>query len=370
MTVQRVTKAFFWLAFAAFLSASIPHVSYFFRAFEPTNDNQDTLWWIVSYGIAVSIDVTIYLLSITVSQMHRQNKPALLLFSVWVFIVGLTALSWYINGLYAQHFHSTTMLSDTTSFTLPLVGDINPLIASCFQVLVIAYTWIADKIGADIHIKTAKELEEQANAQEEINKQKERLANLNKQKFTGGLNTFVDGVISVGKHIAEAVKTEPEVTPIQVSPNVPSPTTQTPEAPTVTCGTNGNVDAVQFPGKDPVTIHPVEQAIPETPATQEDVRTPYTETPETPGDIHTDKLEAVGVSSNGNGHSKEGPQLNTFVKYVPKWSCMKDASVKLERQYKTQAAPSTSKTVKAPKKKETFTQTTVEEYIANAAPTE
>jgi len=42
---QIVLKWFFWVAFAAFLSASIPHVAYFFRAFEPQNPAEDAWWW-------------------------------------------------------------------------------------------------------------------------------------------------------------------------------------------------------------------------------------------------------------------------------------------------------------------------------------
>jgi hypothetical protein len=43
MEAKRFLQGFFWFAFAAFLAASIPHVSYFFRAFEPVDAGLD--WW-------------------------------------------------------------------------------------------------------------------------------------------------------------------------------------------------------------------------------------------------------------------------------------------------------------------------------------
>jgi hypothetical protein len=142
MQADKVLKKFFWVAFGVFLLASIPHVAYFFRAFEP-GDNS-LWWWIVAYAIAISVDITIFLLSLSVAEMRRRNVETWLVVSVWLFIVGLAALSWYINWQYAVQFASN-MLSKPSSYKY--VGMINPIIASCFQALAIAYTWISDKIG-------------------------------------------------------------------------------------------------------------------------------------------------------------------------------------------------------------------------------
>src|SRR5712692_4660813 len=107
--MQKFLRGFFWFAFAAFLSASIPHVAFFFRAYEPQGDGQDMLWWGVSFAIAVSIDITIFLLSVTVAGLHRRGSAGRLIVSVWLFILGLTALSWLINWEYAQEFASTML---------------------------------------------------------------------------------------------------------------------------------------------------------------------------------------------------------------------------------------------------------------------
>jgi hypothetical protein len=142
VSANNVLRYFFWLAFAVFLLASISHVAYFFRAFEP----QDTslYWWLVAYAIAISVDVTIFLLSMTVAELRRRKVSNWLVSSVWVFIAGLALLSWYINWQYAVEFASH-MLDRPASYWF--VGMINPIIASCFQALAIAYTWISDKIA-------------------------------------------------------------------------------------------------------------------------------------------------------------------------------------------------------------------------------
>src|SRR6266699_4540952 len=67
-------KYFFWISFAVFLAASIPHVAYFFASFEPSQGPEGVWWWTVSYAIAISIDVTVYLLSWTAFQRYRDSS--------------------------------------------------------------------------------------------------------------------------------------------------------------------------------------------------------------------------------------------------------------------------------------------------------
>src|SRR6266699_6076289 len=71
VTANNALKRFYWVAFAVFLLASISHVAYFFRAFEP----QDSwlYWWIVAYAIAISVDMTIFLLSLSVAELRRRQ---------------------------------------------------------------------------------------------------------------------------------------------------------------------------------------------------------------------------------------------------------------------------------------------------------
>lgn len=205
--MNKFIKGFFWFAFAAFLGASIPHVAYFFRAFEPQGDGQDMIWWGVSFAIAVSIDITIFLLSLTVAGMHRRNAAGGLIFSVWVFVLGLTALSWYINGKYAMRFIDTSMISPT-ALNVPYLGriaDINPIIASMFQVLAIAYTWVADKIAADEKPKTAAELAAELAELEQVETLKQRKAAIKRGGNISGFTGSIDFASTVAKHAWKAV---------------------------------------------------------------------------------------------------------------------------------------------------------------------
>src|SRR5579884_4445759 len=104
-------KYFFWIAFAVFLAASIPHVAYFFASFEPANGPEGLWWWGVSYAIAISIDVTVYLLSWTAFQRYRRYRTPKAVWQHWLLIVMCTVFSWVVNWAYAKQFHSPTMLS-------------------------------------------------------------------------------------------------------------------------------------------------------------------------------------------------------------------------------------------------------------------
>src|SRR5258708_28236856 len=71
--LQRLLQGVLWAAFGAFLFASLPHVAYFFAAFEPESSTGrlNDYWWLVSYGLAASIDVTAFLLSLHIAIKMR-----------------------------------------------------------------------------------------------------------------------------------------------------------------------------------------------------------------------------------------------------------------------------------------------------------
>ena len=186
--VNRALKGFFWFAFASFLAASIPHVAYFFRAFEPqATAGQDPLfYWGIAYALAVSIDVMIVLLSVTVAQLKHQQVGRGTIYSIWAFILLLTGLSWFINWQYARQF-SSAMLNQVAGthlnvyFFSPSVGQIDPVIASMFQVFAIAYTYIADKIAMS-KPKTAEELKQETDEEEARVKELARLEDIRKRR--------------------------------------------------------------------------------------------------------------------------------------------------------------------------------------------
>lgn len=138
-------KYFFWIAFAVFLAASIPHVAYFFASFEPSQGPEGVWWWAVSYAIAISIDVTVYLLSWTAFQRYRRYRTPKAVWQHWLLIVMCTVFSWAVNWAYAKQFHSTSMLSSAES-AAPWLTTIFPFMASAFPLLGIVYTMMAETI--------------------------------------------------------------------------------------------------------------------------------------------------------------------------------------------------------------------------------
>ncbi len=138
-------KYFFWIAFAVFLAASIPHVAYFFASFEPSQGPEGIWWWAVSYAIAISIDVTVYLLSWTAFQRYRRYRSAKAVWQHWLLIVICTVFSWGVNWAYAKQFHSPTMLSSAESVA-PWLINVFPFMASAFPLLGIVYTMMAETI--------------------------------------------------------------------------------------------------------------------------------------------------------------------------------------------------------------------------------
>jgi len=140
-----IMKYFFWIAFAVFLAASIPHVAYFFASFEPSGGPEGVWWWAVSYAIAISIDVTVYLLSWTAFQRYRKYRTPKAVWQHWLLIVMCTIFSWAVNWAYAKQFHSTTMLSSAETVA-PWLTNVFPFMASAFPLLGIVYTMMAETI--------------------------------------------------------------------------------------------------------------------------------------------------------------------------------------------------------------------------------
>ncbi len=138
-------KYFFWIAFAVFLAASIPHVAYFFASFEPSQGPEGVWWWAVSYAIAISIDVTVYLLSWTAFQRYRRYRTPKAVWQHWLLIVMCTVFSWIVNWAYAKQFHSLTMLSSAETVA-PWLVNVFPFMASAFPLLGIVYTMMAENI--------------------------------------------------------------------------------------------------------------------------------------------------------------------------------------------------------------------------------
>ena len=119
----------------------------------------------VSYGLAASIDVTAFLLSLNVAIKMRHVTLGLpwyqktlaatgVIITHWPFILLLVGFSWLVNFEHAREFHSSMLEADEqVSINLIIwqgkLADLNPVIASSFPLLAVAYTGMADQMGEE-----------------------------------------------------------------------------------------------------------------------------------------------------------------------------------------------------------------------------
>ncbi|HEY7127364.1 MAG TPA: hypothetical protein VH540_25755 [Ktedonobacterales bacterium] len=191
-------RYFFWAAFAVFLAASIPHVAYFFHSFEPDNP-----WsWAVSYSIAISIDVTIYLLSWTAFQRFRRYRSWRAVWQHWLLILLCTLFSWAMNWAYSKQFHSATALSIAEQYA-PWLSNIFPFLASSFPLLGIVYTMMAETItDAD-----------QQEHMEKLQRQLATVAEVNRSRLSIGPSGSTGPMPSVAAPVRPALTAGPSRSP-------------------------------------------------------------------------------------------------------------------------------------------------------------
>jgi hypothetical protein len=205
-------KYFFWIAFAVFLAASIPHVAYFFASFEPSQGPQGVWWWAVSYAIAISIDVTVYLLSWTAFQRYRKYRTAKAVWQHWLLIVMCTVFSWAVNWAYAKQFHSVTMLSSAES-AAPWLTGVFPFMASAFPLLGIVYTMMAETITET----AAEEKQERAlelNALSELAKQIQVPVSTIRRALNSGSRISPSALLAAVTQSTSTVEADVAVTPV------------------------------------------------------------------------------------------------------------------------------------------------------------
>lgn len=218
----RIMKYFFWIAFAVFLAASIPHVAYFFASFEPSQGPTGTWWWIVSYAIAISIDVTVYLLSWTAFQRYRRYRTPRAVWQHWLLIVMCTVFSWVVNWAYAKQFHSTTMLSSAES-AAPWLTNIFPFMASAFPLLGIVYTMMAETIS-ETSAEERQEKAQQLSALTELARQTSLPIATLRRALTSGSRLNATNLLSITNNTSAAQPVEETINP------APTPVTQEAEA--------------------------------------------------------------------------------------------------------------------------------------------
>ncbi len=200
-------KYFFWIAFAVFLAASIPHVAYFFASFEPSQGPEGVWWWAVSYAIAISIDVTVYLLSWTAFQRYRKYRTAKAVWQHWLLILMCTVFSWAVNWAYAKQFHSLTMLSASES-SAPWLTTVFPFMASAFPLLGIVYTMMAETISEGSGEENQKQLDQYQILSELAKQTHLPVATLRRALNSGNYQNAASIVTTLTNHATDEVSSE------------------------------------------------------------------------------------------------------------------------------------------------------------------
>jgi hypothetical protein len=154
-------RAVFLFAFVAFLSASVSHVAVFFNNFEADKNN-----WIGSYMLAISIDLTSLMLTIGI-MFFRKEMPWYAQVITITFIIFLTAFSWVVNWEYARTNQGINL--ETNS----LLEMINPILASSFAFLNLAYSFVSEFFNAKL--KTADDLQAEADRLEALEEAQKRI---------------------------------------------------------------------------------------------------------------------------------------------------------------------------------------------------
>ena len=194
--IDRFTRSFFWFGFAVFLSASIPHLAAYYRHFDPNATGwPDFAYWIISYLIAIVIDVTDLLVSIAVLKEINRGTPKRRLIGYWAFIVFVMALSWLVNWQYNIVYGTQVFArADSQQIFGVLVGSVNPIIGSAFQMLLLVYTAMAHKFAEKPVQKTAEQLRQEADELEQVAMQQARIDAVKKMQNDNKVDALIDSL--------------------------------------------------------------------------------------------------------------------------------------------------------------------------------
>lgn len=199
-TFRVAIRIVFLFAFIAFLSASISHVATFFHNFEEDRTN-----WISPYMLAISIDLTALVLTVGV-MFFRKDMPWYAAVITWIFIFALTAFSWTVNWEYARTYQGTDLKAGH------LLALINPVLASAFAFLNLAYSFVSEFFNTKV--KTADELQKELDRLEALEKVQARLNDYHsRNKKKGIIQRTKDAVIEAKQAVKEVIGNEvmPEI---------------------------------------------------------------------------------------------------------------------------------------------------------------
>ena len=175
-------------------------------------EREDRYWWAIAYAIAIGIDVTDFLLSMNVARLQRNKASWRVLCNRWLFIIGITSFSWLINWEYNVQFSSNMLfrVAGVSLFGLLRVGDLNPILASMFQILSIAYTSMAESLTEKTVEKTSEELEAEADERERKAKAQARIDATRNQSTANWLKGKIGVLREVKNEVVADAQNEPK----------------------------------------------------------------------------------------------------------------------------------------------------------------
>ena len=180
---HKIIRGVFLFAYGAFLYASLRHIAFFFHSFEPFTTD-----WVGSYALAISIDATALILTVGV-MFFKKGMPWHAIAGVWFFIFCLTGFSWVVNWEYAVQFQSNDLSRAAN------LQWVNPVLASSFAFLNIAYSVIAELFNAKP--KTVQELQQELNDLQQKAGVQQQLSTLKNQQIASWLKGKVEAVREV-----------------------------------------------------------------------------------------------------------------------------------------------------------------------------
>lgn len=252
--IDKFAKGFFWFGYAVFLSASIPHIAAYFRHFDPNTQDvwQNGFYWTIAVLLAVVIDVSDVLVSIAVMRAQANGAKFKDTYGFWLFIVLIMALSWLFNWQYNVVFQSAdfrTVDAYQIAGSNLTVGQINPVLGSAFQLLLLVYTGMAHKFSQKPIEKTLQELIAEANEAEQRAQYLARIDLVKRAESSRKWQARFEEIRQVKDEAIKTIKGQDE----EVSEDTKVPDEISPEA--------NVVEAINPPASDETPV--VEEPLPE-----------------------------------------------------------------------------------------------------------
>lgn len=214
---KHLTPVLFAVAYAAFMSVSIPKVGAIFLLY---GDSHSPVWIAASYGAAITIDTLIGFL--TYATTSKKRDPATQV-GIWLFVLIFAGYSVYLNWIYDElHLPAATGIWLLPS---PLPGwnveQLTTVLVSAIPLGILAFTLIARLIRAESPSLEA--------LRHEASEASERLAlqgEIDAMRL-GQRTSWVKSRIAAGKEMLHAVVSSDVVEAVENDQSSPSSQTET-----------------------------------------------------------------------------------------------------------------------------------------------